>query len=83
MNDILLVVLLNIITFILASYWGHKQGYIEGHKNGTREEQLVMGVAIAKAYKEDQDDALRKVGNAYKQLHLEVEQELKDRNEGR
>lgn len=83
MNNILLVALLNIITFILASYWGNKQGYIEGHKNGTREEQLVMGVAITRAYSEDKEDALRKVGNAYKQLHLEVEQELRDRNEGR
>lgn len=79
MNNILLVALLNIITFVIALGYGRKTGYIEGYQNGMKEEQLVMGLSIARAFKEDKEEALRKVGSAYKQLNLEAEQEYNDR----
>jgi len=75
MNDLALIFLSSIVTFLVTSYYVRKESYIDGYKKGLEDERLFISVAVGNAFKDDREGAAKKVTAAYKQLLLELQQE--------
>jgi hypothetical protein len=72
--DIVLFVMMNIASFLFGGYVYLKQGFKMGYQAAAEDERLVMGLAITRAYKPNQDEVLNKVATEYKQILLEAQQ---------
>ncbi len=72
--DIVLFIMMNIASFLFGGYVYLKQGFKMGYDTAAKDERLVMGLAITRAYKPNQDEVLNKVATEYKQILLEAQQ---------
>jgi len=72
--DIVLFIMINIASFLFGGYVYLKQGFKMGYDTAAKDERLVMGLAITRAYKPNQDEVLNKVATEYKQILLEAQQ---------
>lgn len=74
--DLALFLLSNIASFLIGGYFYFKEGTRIGYKQGSKDEMMLMGVSIARAFKPDEKEALDKVSTEYRRLQVEVDQEL-------
>lgn len=72
--DIVLFITMNIASFLFGGYVYLKQGFKMGYDSAVKDEQMVFGLAITRAFKPNQDEVLVKVATEYKQIMLEAQQ---------
>jgi hypothetical protein len=76
--DIVLFVLSNIGSFLIGAYFHFKNGLKLGYEQGSKDEVTLMGLSIARAFKDNKQEALDKVNTEYRRLNVEIEQELQN-----
>lgn len=77
--DLALFLLSNIASFLIGGFIYFREGGKIGYKAGSKDEQMVLGISIARAFPENPKEAMDKIATEYRRFEVEVEQKMRDK----
>lgn len=76
--DLAIFLLTNILSFLIGGFFYFREGSRVGYKTGVKDEQMMIGIAISRAFADDKEEALKKVATEYRRFEVEIEQKMQE-----